>query len=59
VLFVKLAPGSSLTADLEQQLRLTIRLGVSPRHVPKRIVAVADIPVGHQAHPASPLSASL
>jgi acetoacetyl-CoA synthetase len=45
VLFVRLAPGAGLTPQLEQQLRSAIRRGASPRHVPKRIVAVPDIPV--------------
>jgi acetoacetyl-CoA synthetase len=45
ILFVKLGPGITLSAELEQRLRSAIRLGASPRHVPKRIVAVADIPV--------------
>jgi acetoacetyl-CoA synthetase len=45
VLFVKLAPGTELDAELEERLRRAIRSGASPRHVPKRIVAVPDIPV--------------
>ena len=45
VLFVKLTPGTELDAALEQRLRTAIRSGASPRHVPKRIVAVPDIPV--------------
>jgi len=45
VLYVKLAAGMTLTAELEQKLRAAIREGASPRHVPKRITAVADIPV--------------
>jgi acetoacetyl-CoA synthetase len=45
VLFVRLAPGVVLTAQLRQQLRSAIRQGASPRHVPRRIVSVADIPV--------------
>jgi len=45
VLFVKLAPGLTLSPQLEERLRSAIRLGASPRHVPKRIVAVTDIPV--------------
>ena len=44
VLFVRLAPGVSLDADLEKSIRTKIRTGCSPRHVPARIVAVADIP---------------
>ncbi len=44
VLFVRLADGVSLTEDLQQAIRRRIRAGASPRHVPARIVAVADIP---------------
>jgi acetoacetyl-CoA synthetase len=44
VLFVRLAEGVTLDADLERAIRLKIRTGASPRHVPTRIVAVADIP---------------
>jgi acetoacetyl-CoA synthetase len=44
VLFVKLAVGTELTPELEQQIRSAIRQGASPRHVPKRIIAVPDIP---------------
>jgi acetoacetyl-CoA synthetase len=44
VLFVRLAAGVSLDAELEKRIRTKIRSGASPRHVPARIVAVADIP---------------
>lgn len=44
VLFVRLAPGASLDEALEKRIRARIREGASPRHVPARIVAVADIP---------------
>jgi acetoacetyl-CoA synthetase len=44
VLFVRLAPGVSLDAELEGRIRTRIRTGASPRHVPAKIVAVADIP---------------
>ena len=44
VLFVRLAEGAQLDADLEKKIRTRIRTGASPRHVPARIVAVADIP---------------
>ncbi len=44
VLFVRLAAGVSLDAELEKRIRTKIRTGASPRHVPARIVAVADIP---------------
>ncbi|MBI1384220.1 MAG: acetoacetate--CoA ligase [Rhizobiales bacterium] len=44
VLFVRLAEGVSLDADLERRIRQRIRDGASPRHVPSKIVAVRDIP---------------
>jgi acetoacetyl-CoA synthetase len=44
VLFVVLKLGLRLDADLERRLRDRIRSGASPRHVPARIVQVADIP---------------
>jgi acetoacetyl-CoA synthetase len=44
VLFVRLAPGVELDAELEKRIRTKIRSGASPRHVPARIVAVNDIP---------------
>ncbi len=44
VLFVKLRDGYSLEPPLEERLRHEIRRRASPRHVPARIVAVADIP---------------
>jgi acetoacetyl-CoA synthetase len=44
VLFVRLADGAVLDADLEKKIRAKIRSGASPRHVPARIVAVTDIP---------------
>ncbi len=44
VLFVVLADGATLDDDLEARIKTKIRTGASPRHVPARIVAVADIP---------------
>ena len=44
VLFVRLAPGVELDADLDKRIKAKIRTGASPRHVPARIVAVTDIP---------------
>jgi acetoacetyl-CoA synthetase len=44
VLFVRLRDGVKLTEDLAATIRSAIRTGASPRHVPARIVAVADIP---------------
>ena len=44
VLFVRLKAGAVLDEDLEKRIRAQIRVGASPRHVPAKIVAVADIP---------------
>jgi acetoacetyl-CoA synthetase len=44
VLFVRLRPGYRLDAALEERIRRRIRENASPRHVPARIVQVADIP---------------
>ncbi|MER8886379.1 acetoacetate--CoA ligase [Mesorhizobium sp. M0816] len=44
VLFVRLAAGVDLDAELEKRIRAKIRTGASPRHVPAKIVAVSDIP---------------
>ncbi|MBL8580113.1 MAG: acetoacetate--CoA ligase [Mesorhizobium sp.] len=44
VLFVRLAEGIKLDEELEKRIRLKIRTGCSPRHVPAKIVAVTDIP---------------
>jgi len=44
VLFVRMAPGHELTDDLRGTIRQRLRANCSPRHVPARIVAVADIP---------------
>ncbi|RIK83941.1 MAG: acetoacetate--CoA ligase [Hyphomicrobiales bacterium] len=44
VLFVRLAQGVALDEALEKKIRAKIRTGASPRHVPAKIVAVADIP---------------
>jgi acetoacetyl-CoA synthetase len=44
VLFVRLAPGASLDADLKDRIARQIRTNTTPRHVPARIVQVADIP---------------
>jgi len=44
VLFVRLAGGVKLDDDLIQRIKSRIRSGASPRHVPARVVAVADIP---------------
>jgi len=44
ILFVRLADGQALTEELVSRIRQQVRLGASPRHVPAKIVAVADIP---------------
>ncbi|OCP16868.1 MULTISPECIES: acetoacetate--CoA ligase [unclassified Ensifer] len=44
VLFVRMASGVSLDEPLEKAIRNRIRTGASPRHVPAKIIAVADIP---------------
>jgi acetoacetyl-CoA synthetase len=44
VLFVRLAEGVTLDEALEKRIKTAIRSGASPRHVPAKIVAVADIP---------------
>ena len=44
ILFVKMEPGRELTDELKEQIRKTIRINASPRHVPAKIIAVPDIP---------------
>lgn len=44
ILFVRLKPQIALTKALDDRIRTVIRQGASPRHVPAKIVAVADIP---------------
>ena len=44
VLFVVLRDGLVLDATLEQQIRAIIRTNATPRHVPAKIIQVADIP---------------
>ncbi len=44
VLFIRLRDDVELDADLEAKIRKQIRDNATPRHVPARIVAVADIP---------------
>ncbi len=44
VLFVRLAEGETLSDDLVKKIKAQVRMGATPRHVPARIVAVADIP---------------
>ncbi|UVE19619.1 acetoacetate--CoA ligase [Pseudomonas sp. LS44] len=44
VLFVRLRDGVALTVELQKQIRQIIRANTTPRHVPEKIIAVADIP---------------
>ena len=44
VLFVRLKDGASLDDALISRIKNHIRIGASPRHVPAKIIAVADIP---------------
>jgi acetoacetyl-CoA synthetase len=44
VLFVRLRDGVQLDEVLRSKIRDTIRANTTPRHVPARIVAVADLP---------------
>ncbi len=44
LLFVKLAGGISLTEDLKQKIKKTLREKASPRHVPAVIMEAPDIP---------------
>jgi acetoacetyl-CoA synthetase len=44
VLFVKLREGTALDEELVSKIKTQIRKGASPRHVPAKILKVADIP---------------
>ena len=44
VLFVQLREGVDLTNELKALIRNTIKENTTPRHVPKKIIAVPDIP---------------
>jgi acetoacetyl-CoA synthetase len=44
VLFVVLKPGLTLDTALRDRIKTQIRTGASPRHVPAKVVQVADIP---------------
>ncbi|OBZ76479.1 Acetoacetyl-CoA synthetase [Grifola frondosa] len=44
ILFVKLLEGQNLSEELEKKIRAEIRSRRSARHVPARIIRVADIP---------------
>ncbi|HJM61579.1 MAG TPA: acetoacetate--CoA ligase, partial [Alphaproteobacteria bacterium] len=44
VLFVKLRDGLTLDDDMVAEIRARIREGCTPRHVPAKVLQVADIP---------------
>lgn len=44
ILFVKLAPGYSLTEALKEKIKRTLRENASPRHVPALILEAPEIP---------------
>ena len=44
VLFVRLRPGLTLDDALRDRIRGQIRENVTPHHVPKKILQVADLP---------------
>ena len=44
ILFVKMASGRELSGELAEQVRRSIRANLSPRHVPAKVIAIADIP---------------
>lgn len=44
VLFVRLADGHTLTAELEKRIKDVIRTNTTTRHVPAKILAVPDVP---------------
>ncbi|MEM2105593.1 MAG: acetoacetate--CoA ligase [Candidatus Bathyarchaeia archaeon] len=44
ILFVKIAPGYSLTEALKDKIRKNLRENASPRHVPALIIEAPDIP---------------
>jgi acetoacetyl-CoA synthetase len=44
LLFVVLRPGTGLDDDLKHRIRAAVRTDLSPRHVPDRIEAIAEVP---------------
>jgi acetoacetyl-CoA synthetase len=44
LLFVVLRPGAELDDELQRRIRGAVRAELSPRHVPDRIAAVAEVP---------------
>lgn len=43
-LFVVMLPNEQLTPELSQQIKGAIKNGLSPRHVPRYLIAVPEIP---------------
>ncbi|MGH8127806.1 MAG: acetoacetate--CoA ligase [Gammaproteobacteria bacterium] len=44
VLFVRMQPGETFNDEVSQRIRNTIRANTTPRHVPAKILEVADLP---------------
>ena len=44
ILFVVLKPGLALDCALIDKIKLTVRTGCTPRHVPAKVIQVAEIP---------------
>jgi acetoacetyl-CoA synthetase len=44
ILFVRLNKNYKLTEDLIKKIKIKVKTGASPRHVPAKIIAVNDIP---------------
>jgi acetoacetyl-CoA synthetase len=44
LLFVVLRPGAELDDELQRRIRTAVRAELSPRHVPDRIAAIAEVP---------------
>ena len=44
ILFLKMKDGVELTEELVKKIRTQIRSNTTPRHVPEKVIAVADIP---------------
>jgi acetoacetyl-CoA synthetase len=47
ILFIRLKEPHRLTEDLKKKITSAIRSGASPHHIPKKIIAVPDIPRTH------------
>ena len=44
ILYVKMSAGEKLTPERIQEIKSLIKVGTTPRHVPKEIISVGDIP---------------